>query len=354
LPPWALDDKLGGCTTLVLVAPASTQFSVHVHPWPGLSSVHAAAAGAFQLTRCGAERASLLQVRLELRSPRAVVHGLVSVGEDAPPPLPRVLPERDAGAAAPLGDPGPEPARAPLAERLARFEAAAVASGATSVESSLLPAPGYVRLALPPGCHRLLATGANGAPPYTLLASEGDEAHVERFPASEQGDVAWELCTARGRKLSVSIEGRPTEAERRLAVAHFALPSGLPGRFGPDRAERLLLALGQSRAPARLGPLVATTLGAQGRTPWPRALLPQTCYLAALAVVHGRAQAVTLAARAGATSAESSSRGADPSARVTFCTGRSGAVDLEVEARGLGIAWQLFLFQTGPARPEAG
>jgi hypothetical protein len=83
-------------------------------------------------------------------------------------------------------------------------------------------------------------------------------------------------------------------------------------------------------------------------------LLPQTCYLAALAVVHGRARALTLSARTGAMSVESTSRDADPSARVTFCTGRSGAVELEVEARGLGIAWQLFLFQMGPARPEAG
>ncbi|MDF3065925.1 MAG: hypothetical protein K0R38_1526 [Polyangiaceae bacterium] len=354
LPPWAVDASEGPCTTLVLVAPAPTQFLVHVHPWPGLQGVFAASAGAFQLTRCGEERKSLLQVRIELRSPRAVVHGLVSVGAEPPPALPRVLPERDAGATAPFGDPGPEPRREPLPERMARFEGAATLAGATSVESVLLPSPGYVRLALAPGCHRFLASGPDGAPPFTLLLAEGDEESAERLPASELGDVAHELCTLQGRKLTVSVDGTLTEAERRLGVAHFALPGGLPGRFGPQVAERLLRALGKSQAPRRLGTLVATTLGVQGRTPLPRALLPQTCYLAAVAIVHGDGKQLALAARSGPVSVESTSRDPDRATRVTFCTGRSGAVDIDVEARGLGVAWQMFLFQTGPARPEDG
>ncbi len=354
LPPWAVDSKLGDCTTLVLVAPAPTQFLVHVHPWPGLQSVFVARAGAFQLTRCGAERASLLQTRVELRSPRAVVHQLVAVGSAAPPPLARVLPERDTGAAAPLGEPGPEPPREPLAERLASFEAAATLAGATSVDTALLPSPGYVRLNLAPGCHRLLASAVNGTAPYTLLLGEGDAADPQRLPASEQGDVATELCTVRGRRFLFSVDSTAGDAERKLSVAHFALPNGLPGRFGPEVAERLLQALGQSRAPRQLGALVSSTLGAQGRTPLPRALLPQTCYLAAVAAVHGQAQVITVAARAGAVNTEDTSRDGNQNARVTFCTGRSGAVDLDVEARGLGLAWQLFLFQMGPARPEAG
>jgi hypothetical protein len=186
-----------------------------------------------------------------------------------------------------------------------------------------------------------------------LLLGEGDDPSVECFPASEQGDVRTELCFARGRKLSLSVEASGADAERQLAVAHYALPEGLPGRFGPEVAERLLRALGESRAPRRLGLLVATTLGAQGRTPLPRALLPQTCYLAALAVVHGRAQALTVAARTGAVTAEASAQAGAPGTKLTFCTGPRGAVDLDVEARGLGLTWQLFVFQAGPARQES-
>ena len=352
LPPWALDDERGACTTLVFVAPAPTQFLVHVHPWPGLQGVFASSAGAFQLTRCGRERVSFLEVRLELRSPRAVVHTLVAVGADAPAPLSSVLPEREAGAAAPLGEAGPEPSRDALPVRLARFEQAEALAGATSVETSLLPSPGYVRLTLGPGCHRLLASAADGAPPYTLLLGDADDADPERLPASEQGDVSYEVCTALGRRLVASADSELRDAERKLAVAHFALPAGLPGRFGPGVGEKLLRALGGSRAPRRLGPLVSTTLGAQGRTPLPRALLPQTCYLATALPVHGGAQVLSLAARAGASSAEATSSAASPSAKVSFCTGASGAVDLDVEARGLGLAWQLFVFQMAPARPE--
>jgi hypothetical protein len=125
----------------------------------------------------------------------------------------------------------------------------------------------------------------------------------------------------------------------------------LPGRFGPDIAERLLVALGKSAAPTRLGPLVLTMLGAQGRTPLPRSLLPQTCYQAAAVVVHGGAQALSLGVRAAASNAEVTSSDAALGAQLGFCTGRSGQVELDVEARGLGLSWLLFLFQAGPARP---
>jgi hypothetical protein len=353
LPPWSLDRARGECTTLIVLGPAPTQFLLHVHPWPGLQSVFASQAGALQLTRCGRERISFLQVLVEMRSPRAVVHTLVAVGSDAPQPLAASLPERDTGPAAPPGDPGPAPAREPLAERVRRFEETAHNAGATGVETALLPSHGYVRLMLEPGCHRLLATAADGAPRYTLLLGENDEDAPARLEATEDGDVRHELCTARARRLLVSLDTSPVDVERKLAVAHFALPLGLPTRFGPELAERLVSALGAGAAPRKLGALVVTTLGAQGRTPLPRRLLAQTCYLAAAVVVHGGAQALSLGARAGASNAEATSNGDEPGPHLGFCTGPNPEVELDVEARGLGLAWGFFLFQMAPAKPEA-
>jgi hypothetical protein len=353
LPPWSLDATRGECTTLVVLAPVPTQFLLHIHPWSGLPSVFASQAGAVQLTRCGHERVSFLQVLVEMRSPRAVVHSLVAVGAAAPPPLTSSLPQRDPGPAAPAGDPGPAPAREPLAERVRRFEETAHNAGATAVETAVLPSQGYVRLMLEPGCHRLLATANDAAPRYTLLLGESDDDTPERLEADEDGDVRHELCTARARRLLVSLDTTPPDAERQLTVAHFPLPVGLPRRFGPELAERLVLALGGGSAPRKLGPLVMATLGAQGRTPLPHALLPQTCYLAAAAVVHGAAQALSLGVRAGATNAEATSNADEPGPHLGFCTGRSGQVELDVEARGLGLAWGFFLFQMAPARPEA-
>jgi len=353
LPPWSLDETRGPCTTLVVVAPTSTQFLLQTHAWPGLPNVLASQAGALQLTRCGHERVSLVQALVEMRSPRAVVHTLVAVGADAPPPLTTILPARDPGPAAPAGEPGPAPKRAPLAERVRSFEATTRNAGASGIDTALLPSQGYVRLMLEPGCHRLLATGNEGAPPYTLLLAENDADAPERLAASENGDVYHELCSARARRLLVSLESTAEDAERKLTVAHFPLPVGLPARFGPELVERLVRALGGSTAPRKLGPLAATTLGAQGRTPLPRLLLPQTCYLAAAAIVHGAAQNLSLGARAGAWNGESTSDADQPGPHLGFCTGQSGQVELDVEARGLGLAWALFLFQMGPARPEA-
>jgi hypothetical protein len=41
-----------------------------------------------------------------------------------------------------------------------------------------------------------------------------------------------------------------------------------------------------------------------------------------------------------------------PGPRLGFCTGKVGRVELDVEARGLGMAWLLSLFQMGRAKPE--
>jgi hypothetical protein len=351
LPPWALDPQQGDCTTLVLLSPAPTQFVVHVHPWQGLPSTFVSRAGALQLTRCGKARISLLSVLVEMRSPRAVVYPLVAVGANEPEPLVQALPERETGPDAPLGDPGPTPAREPLDVRLRRFEDAAQNAGASGTETARLPSQGYVRLLLEPGCHRLLASGPDGAPPSALLLSENDSDKAERVPASSNGDVRHELCTARARRLLVSVEESAVDIERKLAVAHFPLPSGLPGRVGPEVAERLLGALGQSAAPRRLGTLVASTLGAQGRTPLPRELLPRTCYLAAALVVHGSAQGLSLGVEAGASNAVATAA-EGTGAQLGFCTGQTGHAALEVEARGLGLSWLFLLFQMGPARAE--
>jgi hypothetical protein len=356
LPPWALDPARGECTTVVLLAPVPTQFLLHIHPWPGLPGVLASSAGALQLTRCGRERASLLQVMVEMRSPRAVVHTLVAVGNEAPPPLVRSLPERDAGPAAPLGEPGPEPPREPLATRLSRFETRERNAGALEVTRHAVPGGGRLRLTLAPGCHRLFASRPEDAASYRLELREAEGAQAQNLPSSARGDVHHELCVARERPLLVSLaaaEGEPRSVDPQVALAsaRFPLPEGLPGRFGPEVAAAAALALGGAGAPRRVGPLVVATLGAQGRTPLPRRLLPRTCYVALATALHGQVQALSLGVRTGSTNAEATANGAAPGPRLGFCTGRDGHSELDVEARGLGVAWLLFVFQMGPAQP---
>jgi hypothetical protein len=70
-------------------------------------------------------------------------------------------------------------------------------------------------------------------------------------------------------------------------------------------------------------------------------------------VVHGAAQSLSLGARAGSHSSEASSTESQRGPHLGFCTGRSGQVELELEGRGLGLAWLFALFQMGPARKGA-
>jgi hypothetical protein len=279
-----------------------------------------------------------------------VLHTLVAVSPDPPAPLGDVLPARNAGPSAPAGNPGPAPRREPIAERLRRFRLRASEAGARAHDELRLPGDGFARLSLEPGCHRLLVTSEQAGSFDLLLRDAAEpEPEPERYPASEVGDVVRELCTARPRSLLASVDGEGAQPDRRLVLARFDLPRGLPGRFGPQAAEQLLRALGGSTAPKKLGPLVLTALGAQGQTPFSRPLLPRTCYLGAAAAIHGQALRLSLTARTGTSSSESSSGEEGPGPRLGFCTGKDGRVELEVEARGLGVAWLLALFQVGPA-----
>jgi hypothetical protein len=351
LPPWALDDTHGTCTTLVLLAPVPTQFGLHLQRWQDLPGSMFSSAGAIQVTRCGNERATLLRVLLEMRSPRAVVSTLIAVGSNPPPALVEVLPERNAGLSAPAGDPGPAPRREPLTERLRRFALLAREAGALAQDELRLPGEGFARVSLEPGCHRLLATSEQAVAFELVLRDGSDPEHEpERYDASDSGDVTREVCTARPRSLLVSVEGTGAQPDRRLALARFGLPRGLPGRFGPQAAEQLLEALGGSKAPKQLGPLVLATFGAQGKTPLARQLLPRTCYLGVVAAIHGEAIGLSLAARTNDSSSESTSLDDRPGPRIGFCTSKDGKVELDVEARGLGVAWLLALFQMGPAQ----
>ena len=360
LPPWAIDPARGECTTLVLLAPVPTQFILHVHPWPGLPGVLASSAGALQLTRCGRERASMLQMLIEMRSPRAVLHALVAVGSAPPAPLLEALPERDTGPAAPPGDPGPAPPRPALAERLQQFELSQRQGGALSVETRALPRSGWLRLSLAPGCHQLLVAQPQAAADYVVELREAEHDEARRLEPSERGDVREELCTARERPIWLALEvpekdrrASASEPEPQVAVATFPLPLGLPGRFGPEVAERLARALGGSHAPRRVGPVVVATLGAQGRTPLPRRLLPNHCYVAVATALHGETRALSLGVQAGSDSAQATSEGDAAGPRLGFCTGMAGTVELDVEARGLGVAWLALVFHMGPARSES-
>lgn len=352
VPPWAIDTARGNCTTLAILAPPSTQFVLHLHPWPGLPGAVASSAGALQVSRCGKDRISMLDLRLEMRSPRALLLARVAVGRAAPPSLTATLPARLSGPQSPSQDPGPLPARESLGLRLAHFEAGAAGNGASATETARLASAGPARLTLEPGCHQLLATAEDPSPRGRLLITEGDDPQPLRVEPDDNGDARYELCTLRTRRLQVALEADGDDVEETLALGHYPVPSGLPERFGPELGERIVQALGGSTAPRKLGTLVFASLGAQGLTRLPQTLLPGTCYVAVVVTVHGAAQTLSLGARAGAKNAEAVVNDGAPGAHLGFCTGTSPQAELEVEARGMGIAWLVTLFQTTRARAE--
>jgi len=139
--------------------------------------------------------------------------------------------------------------------------------------------------------------------------------------------MSW--CTERARRLLVSLETTSPDAERKLSVAHFPLPlacrRALGRRLPSGWCERSAAAWRRAARAAR---------GDHARRARPHAaaglLLPQTCYLAAAAIVHGAAQTLSLGARAGASNTEATSEADQPGPHVGFVPGRPAQSELDV------------------------
>jgi hypothetical protein len=360
-PPELVTENPTGCLTVAVLGTTSIQFIVDPGgPLTGrgvLDLPESSLAGALELTRCGAQKASLANVLVEMRSPRGLLEVLAVGSPKPPPPLTQILPHRDPGPIAPPGGSGPRPTVAPLALRVQAVEQRAARSGALELTNEQLTASGIgTGIELVPlgrGCHQfeLLAgertRGDRRSVDLDIEISTADGGRVLATDKSESNDARALVCVGEPLPVSVRFAGAPPGTPVTLLRARWDLAPGLPERW-PAEARAAMSAVLREQALGLGGArLVDEALGVQGSTAMPVEVEPGACYLAVVVELRGAAQTLSLAAKAGAEEAQSRSPLDAPGTALSFCVGGAANALVEVEARGLSLVWMSALWQTG-------
>jgi hypothetical protein len=268
--------------------------------------------------------------------------------------LAEVLPNRDAGAELPLGEPGPPPALPPRAERLQLLTRRAQREAAASFRQELQPADsegtGVAPLDLAAGCHELtlLADSALPERPVDLDvelvdAESGTRLGVDR---AEDADAALAFCLGNATRVELRFVGAAPNASLVLALARWDLPLGLPAAWGPE-ARGKLAALARAQRLHLTNQPIYSSLGVQGTSQLPFEVEPGVCYSALVVPVRGEVRNLSLSARVRAPG-EVPRGAADPrGSALSFCAHAAHHATLEVDGQGASLAWLLAVWETG-------
>jgi hypothetical protein len=363
LPDGAFAATGSGCTTVAILAPRSMDFVVRIDPV--LTPKHHATggraerstAGAVTVSECGASRAGLARLSVELRAARAVLETVVATGEQAAGSIADALPERASGPVAPLADAGPRMVTEPVQNRVRRAEQRSHALGATVVKAQMFTAEvdgtGREVVRLDEGCHRIDLFAEN-LPKHPMdLDSEIREAATERLLArdrSDAPDARLELCAGASMGADLVFAGAPGPVHVTMLDAVFALPHAAPTTWGA----RARAGIAGAWLRHRVGPIdtepVEQRLGVAGLTSFPLWIEPGACYVAALGIMRGEPRLIALTAKVDTRIAFDSSAGIAEGSSVAFCSEESDAALFDVEVRGGAASWVLALYQLG-SRP---
>ncbi|MEI9950751.1 MAG: hypothetical protein WDO74_17675 [Pseudomonadota bacterium] len=359
IPPELLNPKDSSCTTVSLLGVVGVHFVLRfteVDPGaPSTALPEASAAGASEITRCGAGKPFLSGAYLEMRSPRGVLETLVSNSPAGLPRLTEVLPSRDPGSELSLGDPGPRPAPAPLAARLLRLATRAEREGAKAFEQVSRQASadgsGAESLVLARGCHELslLSDPPLEASPAVDLDAElvdGESGARLAVDRAEDADAALSVCLGTQTRVELRFIGAAADRTLSLTHARWDLPPGLPSSWGSEAQARL----GQLAKDAHLKLLNApiySSLGVQGTTELPLELEPGACYSALLVPLRGEILRLSLSVRAHALGEAPRGAADTEGSAVSFCAQGAKLATLEIDSQGTGLAWLLSVWQSG-------
>ncbi|HEU5073122.1 MAG TPA: hypothetical protein VFU02_03100 [Polyangiaceae bacterium] len=361
LPKENIDPSSDDCTTVAVLGAPSTNFVLRFLPaeadgaasrdWPEPSI-----AGAAQVTRCGARKAMLSRVAVEMRSPRGVLEFVVARSSEPMPSLLRTLPHRDPGPPGRRREIGPQASLAPLPERIMRVQhrnaqnngldpyERKVASSRTGTGSKLFR--------LDAGCHRFDVLGEASADDEhptdvdVIVKSVSDELVLVE-DRSDNADASVEFCVGQQEIVKLTFQGAAPRTEVAVVLASWHLPSGLPEAWGTRARASMAEAVGKAQFPALTESPVFATLGVQGPTFLPVEVLPDACYLVVVGAIRGATHGIAIAVESGGSLGQNQSQPDQTSTSLAFCAEGSDRAVVEVEAHGSGLGWLLGVWQVG-------
>jgi hypothetical protein len=360
LPVELLSGNSSSCISVVVLGPNSIHFTLRavggaylpesVEDWP-----QASLAGLVQITRCGARKARLGALLIEMRSPRAVLEVVAIESQEPVPPATDILLQRDPGPIAPLMGFGPPSEPPPIAERLATAELQSREAGGLDVQrdsvQSSARGTGSVHRVVEVGCHRLsvLAEPAKDDGRFSDLALMPELSAAAGLVAVDRGDgyaASLSFCAGERTTVGFRFAGAPGGARVWIVSSRLPLPDGLPDSWGSGGRARMAAVLARHRAKVS-GMPVDQALGVQGPTLMPIAIEPGACYVAALSAAQGQAFTLALGVASGSISAQNHSGLGTDGTLISFCSRGESQASIEADSRGTGLTWLFALWQTG-------
>ena len=361
LPKENVDPTSEDCTTVAVLSAPSTSFVLRFLPTHDAGAQsrdwhEPSIAGAAQITRCGARKAMLSRIAVEMRSPRGVVEFVVARAPEPMPSLLKTLPHRDPGPPGRRREIGPPASLAPLAERVARVQHRnAQNNGVDPYERKVMSSrsgTGNKLFRLDAGCHRFDVLGEPSEDEehptdVDVVVKSVAEELVLGEDRSDNPDASVEFCVGQQEIVKLNFQGAAPRSEVSVVLASWRLPMGLPEAWGARARASMAEAVGQAQFPALTESPVFATLGVQGPTFLPIEVLPDACYLAVVATIRGATHGIALAAESGGALGQNQSQPDETSTSLAFCAEGSDRAVIEVEAHGSGLGWLLGVWQVG-------
>jgi hypothetical protein len=352
-----------GCTTVALIGARGISFHAKVagtddDPLLEDPSARAASvAGVLQMEACGPKVMDHLVVTSD--AGRGAIETVVARSPKPLPALRTILPERTGGVLPPTPDTGPTPTLPPPAKRADQAETRVRRDGARVEARQTWNAGsdggGESAVTLEPGCHRveLFAPepprNGHGTRRTRLdvdaeLRDEDDELLAR--DRTDAADPRLEACVGESIAATVVFAGAPAGAHVAVSHAFWPLPEHLPSGWGAEARARMARAIRVRHLADPRDDAVALFQGPAGATPVPVNVEPGGCYLAIAAVIHGHARGLGVRAVVGARDFADERSADDDAGVVAFCARERSIARLEVDARGVSLAWGLALFRT--------
>ncbi|WP_394830879.1 hypothetical protein LVJ94_30665 [Pendulispora rubella] len=357
------------CTTIGFIGARGVSFHAQIAQGKGdsgddLIGKSASMAGLLELVRCSG--APVERVVLTGDAGRGAVEVVVARSKAPLPSLRTVFPERTGGVLPPTQEPGTFPPLPPIGKRVDVAEARARADGGTvqkrSGWESADDGSGVGEVELEAGCHRIelfaaeppRASGGSGPERrggrrfrFDLDAElrDGDDDRLLARDRTDTADARLDACVGGPTAGNVVFVGAGPRASIVGMHATWPIPEGLPRIWGPDTRARMAAALLARRLSPKDRAPVLVVQGASGVTPVPVQLEAGACYIAVAAVAFGNARGVGLRAIIGGNESADERGHNDNSGVVAFCTHERTRGRLEVEARGIRMAWGLALYR---------
>lgn len=360
-------ERAGPCATLAIIGARGLSFHARVVDPPeddDRADRASSVAGVLEFSRCGP--GAMRRVAVTTEAGRGVIETVMGYSLAPVPSLRTVLPERTGGTLPPPSEPGGLPPLAPPEKRAEIAEARAARDGGRAAArdrwQAVADGSGEGHLMLEAGCHRveLFAVDPRSTRPtrrFRLdldaeLRGEDTETLLAR-DRTDAPDARLELCVGVATAANVVFAGSPGNAPVVVTHASWPIPEKLPLTWGQETRARMAAVLLSRHAAPPSSEAVMLAQGPSGLTSVPTSLEPGACYVAVAAIGHGHARGIGLRALVGALSSSDDRGTNDEAALVSFCARDRDRARLEVEARGLGIAWGLAVFRYASASWEA-